>query len=113
MGCKKSVRWLAVWWLAAMVLASCSSSSISPGASSGASTASQFASGLKAFHAKDYATAQKLWQAAAQAGDAEAENGRRHLPAGGTANAIAIDEEIAGRVGRIGKLDVRHALACL
>jgi hypothetical protein len=41
-----------------------------------------------------------------------AECSRRHLPAGGTADAIAIDEEIAARVGWIGKLDVRHALSC-
>jgi len=39
-----------------------------------------------------------------------AENGRRHLPARGTGNAIAIDKKIAGRVGWISKLDIRHSL---
>jgi TPR repeat protein len=80
---KKSVRRLAVWWLAASILGSCSFGSISSGVSPRSEAGSQFASGLKAFNAKDYATAQRSWQAAAQAGNADAENGLGWLYAGG------------------------------
>jgi uncharacterized protein len=83
MSCRKSVRRLAIWGLTAFVLASCSSGSTSPGAFPGSGAGSQFASGLKAFNASDHATAHRVWQAAAQAGDAEAENGLGWLYANG------------------------------
>lgn len=54
---KTSVHWLAVWGLAALILASCSFGSISTGVSPGSGAGSEFAAGLKAFNAKDYATA--------------------------------------------------------
>jgi TPR repeat protein len=81
--CKKGIGWLAMWGLAALILASCASPPASPGVPPMTSAGPQFAAGLEAFNSGDYATAHRLWQSAAQANDAEAENALGWLYAGG------------------------------
>jgi TPR repeat protein len=90
--CQKGVGRLAICrlamvWLVGSILVSCSPGRVapdpSPGVSAAASANVQFASGLDAFNAGDYATAHSAWQSAAEANNAEAENALGWLYAGG------------------------------